>query len=103
MTSNAELPEKSNSSTLDSKGILEKYELVKLNKYAVISMITIINLATWMVIFRIRDFWFVDGQINIVGFTLIMLGMTIGLFTILFLYFNQKTNFLIDERNKRLA
>ena len=103
MISNVELPEKSNSSISESKGILEKYELVKLNKYAVISMITIINLATWMVIFRIRDFWFVDGQISIVGFTLIMLGMTIGLFTILFLYFNQKTNFLIDERNKRLA
>ena len=93
---------KSNSSTDDTRGILEKYEMHKLNKYVVVTTMAIINVATWMLVYKINYSWNVYADVNLLAFTSIMLGVTVTLFSLVFLYFNKKINFLLDERTQKL-
>lgn len=102
MTYSINSPEKPNSSPEEPKGVFEKYEMVKLNKYGIIITIAIINIATWLSIHKITLTWNVIENASAVGFTLILLGVTVGLFSVAILYFNHKTNFLLDERTKKL-
>ena len=41
----------------DDKGVFEKYEMVKLNKYAIVATIAIINLASLIMIYKINFSW----------------------------------------------
>ncbi len=92
--------EKPDSST-DEKGVFEKYEMKKLNKYAVIATLAIINLATWIVIYQINNDWNVILNPNLVLYGTIKLGIIIALLSAFFLYFNKKINFLLDERTRK--
>ncbi len=89
-------------SSKDEKGIFEKYEMKKLNKYAVIATLAIINLATWIAIYQINNDWNVIINPDLVLYGSIKLGIIIALLSGFFLYFNKKINFLLDERNKKL-
>ena len=102
MVSNETQPKKSNYFSDATNGIFEKYEMNKLSNYGVIIAITIINVATWLLISRVYNMVRVFQDMGSVGLSLFLLGIIIGLFSVIFLYFNAKTNFLIDERNKRL-
>ena len=81
--------------------ILEKYEMGKLNKYAVAITITIINIAAWIMVYQINYSWSVFTDANLLAITSIMLGVTVALFSAIFLYFNKKINFLLDERTPK--
>jgi len=95
------MSKKPNASTDETKGIFEKYEMEKLNKYAVAITMAIINTATWMLVYQINYSWNVYVDTNLLAFTSIMLGVTVTLFSLVFLYFNKKINFLLDERTRK--
>jgi len=95
--------EKPNSSTDETKGVFEKYEMKKLNKYAVIATIAIINLASLIAIYQINNSWNVILNPDLVLFATIKMGIIIALLSAFFLYFNKKINFLLDERTKKLG
>ena len=95
------MSKKPNASTDETKGIFEKYEMEKLNKYAVAITIAIINTATWIMVYQINYSWNVYADANLLAFTSIMLGVTVTLFSLVFLYFNKKINFLLDERTRK--
>ncbi len=99
MTDDSEKPD----SSKDEKGVFEKYEMKKLNKYAVISTLAIINLATWIVIYQINNDWNVILNPDLVMYGSIKLGIIIALLSAFFLYFNKKINFLLDERTRKLG
>ena len=95
--------EKPNSFTDETNKILEKYEMEKLNKYVVAIALATINTATWIMVYQINYSWnVVYANANLLAFTSIMLGVTVGLFSIIFLYFNKKINLLLDERTQKL-
>jgi len=94
--------EKSDSSK-DEKGIFEKYEMTKLNKYAVIATIAIVNLAAWIMIYQINFSWNLFLNPNLILLGSIKLGIIVALLSAFFLYFNKKINFLLDERSKKLG
>jgi len=94
--------EKPDSSKDETKGVFEKYEMKKLNKYAVIATLVIINLATWIVIYQINNDWNVILKPDLVMYGSIKLGIIIALLSAFFLYFNKKINFLLDERTRKL-
>ena len=96
------MSKKPNASTDENKGIFEKYEMEKLNKYAVAITMAIINTATWMLVYHINYSWNVYADANLLAFTSIMLGVTVALFSAVFLYFNKKINFLLDERTRKV-
>ncbi len=98
MTDDSEKPD----SSKDEKGVFEKYEMKKLNKYAVIATLAIINLAAWIVIYQINYSWNVILNPNLMMFGSIMLGIIVILFSALMVYFNKKINFLLDERTRKL-
>jgi len=93
-------PEKPDSK--DEKGVFEKYEMIKLNKYAIVVTIVIANLAAWVMIYKINYSWDLFLNPNLILLGSIKLGIIIALFSAFFLYFNKKINFLLDERNKKL-
>jgi len=93
---------KPNSSTDEIDKILEKYEMGKLNKYAVLITLAIINTATWIMVYQINNSWNAYTDANLLTFTSIMLGVTVALFSGVFLYFNKKINFLLDERTRKV-
>ena len=92
---------KPTSFTDETNKILEKYEMHKLNKYVVAITIAIINTATWLMIYQINYSWNVNTNENLLAFTSVMLGVTVALFSLVFLYFNKKINFLLDERARK--
>jgi len=96
MTDISEKPDSSE----DKKGIFEKYEMKKLNKYAVIATVVIINLASVIVIYQINNSWNVILNPDLMMYGTIKLGIIIALLSAFFLYFNKKINFLLDERKK---
>ena len=102
MTVNPNSIKKPNSFTDETKGILEKYEMQKLNKYVVVITIAIINTASWIAIYHLNYLWNILGNLNLLAFTLIMLGVTVTLFSVVFLYSNKKINYLLDERDEKL-
>ena len=85
-------------STDETKGIFEKYEMHKLNKYGVAITLAIINTATWIMIYQINYSWNVYADVDLLAFTSIMFGVAVALLSVVFLYFNKKTNFLLDDR-----
>ncbi len=89
-------------STDRSKGIIEKYDMGKLNKYGVAITAAIINLATWMLVYQINYSWNVYADTSLLAFTSILFGVTVVLLSVVFLYFNKKINFLLDERDTKL-
>lgn len=93
---------KPNSSLDETRGIFEKYEMYKLNKYAVTATVAIINISTWMLVYKINYSWNVYADVDLLAFTSILLGVTVTLFSGVFLYFNKKINFLLDERTGKL-
>jgi len=101
MTNIQDDTKKPNSSPDEIDKILEKYEMGKLNKYAVAMTIAIINTATWIMVYQINYSWNVYTNANLLAFTSIMLGVTVALFSAVFLYFNKKINFLLDERTRK--
>ncbi len=98
MTDISEKPDSSE----DKTGIFEKYEMKKLNKYAVIATIAIINLASLIAIYQINNSWNVILNPDLMIYGSMKLGIIIALFSAFFLYFNKKINFLLDERSKKL-
>jgi len=98
MTYDSEKPD----SSKDEKGVFEKYEMKKLNKYAVIATIVIINLASLIAIYQINNDWNVIINPDLVLFATIEMGIIIALLSAFFLYFNKKINFLLDERSRKL-
>ncbi len=84
----------------DDKGVFEKYEMIKLNKYAIVATIAIINLASLIMIYQINFSWNLILNPNLILLGSIKLGIIIALLSALFLYFNKKINFLLDERKK---
>ena len=74
MTDDSEKPD----SSKDEKGVFEKYEMKKLNKYAVIATLAIINLATWIVIYQINNDWNVIINPDLVLFATIKMGIIIA-------------------------
>jgi len=99
MTDISEKPDSSE----DKTGIFEKYEMKKLNKYAVIATVVIVNLASVIVIYQISNLWNVILNPDLVMYGTIKLGIIIALLSAFFLYFNKKINFLLDERTKKLG
>ena len=95
--------EKPNSSPDEIERVFEKYEMQKLNKYAIAATIVIINLASWITVYQINYSWNIYENLDLLAFTSIMLGVTVGLLSVVFLYFNKKINFLLDERTKKLG
>ena len=89
------------SDSIDKKGVFEKYEMKKLNKYAVIATLVIINIAAWIAIYQINNSWNVILNPDLVLFATIKMGIIIALLSAFFLYFNKKINFLLDERNRK--
>ena len=102
MIDNQNNTKKPNSSTDDTKGIFEKYEMHKLNKFAVAATLVIINLAIWMLVYQINYSWNVFADVDLLAFTSILLGVIVALFSGVFLYFNKKIDFLLDERTGKL-
>jgi len=93
---------KPNSFADETDKILEKYEMEKLNKYVVAITIAIINTATWIMVYQINNSWNVYSDANLLTFTSILLGITVTLFSVVFLYFNKKINLLLDERTQKV-
>ena len=92
---------KLNSSLGETSGILEKYEMGKLNKYGVVITIAIINIALWSLIYRIYRSQDMYYDYDLIIFTLMMFGVVVALFSLVFLYFNKKTNYLLDQRTQK--
>ena len=84
----------------DEKGTFEKYEMKKLNKYAVIVTLAIINLAAWIAIYQMNYSWNVILNPDLMMLGSVKMGIIIALLSGFFLYFNKKINFLLDERSK---
>jgi len=102
MTNIQDDTKKPSSSPDEIDKILEKYEMEKLNKYVVVITLAIINTATWIMIYQINYSWNVYTDTNLLAFTSILLGVTVALFSVVFLYFNKKINLLLDERTQKL-